>query len=117
MASHNELGKKGELLAREWLTIHGYNILHLNWRHAHLEVDIIASKEKTLHFIEVKTRTSETFGHPEEAVDHAKMKNLLSASESYQYLHPIWNRVQFDVLSINVGKNKTDYFLIEDVFI
>jgi putative endonuclease len=69
MASHNELGKEGEVLAATWLKEHGYKILHCNWRHSHYEIDIVATKGKFLHFVEVKARKFSMFGgHPEESV-------------------------------------------------
>ncbi|HTF30986.1 MAG TPA: YraN family protein, partial [Flavitalea sp.] len=61
-------GKKGELLAAKYLLDLGFNILHCNWRYRKAEIDIIASKNSILHFIEVKTRTSLAFGYPEESV-------------------------------------------------
>ncbi|HEY4874137.1 MAG TPA: YraN family protein [Puia sp.] len=45
MATHNDLGKNGEKLAKEYFEKNNYEILHLNWRHSHFEVDIIASKK------------------------------------------------------------------------
>ncbi len=51
MAIHNKFGADGETLAAEWLTGKGYEILHRNWRHSHYEIDIIALKNKMLHFI------------------------------------------------------------------
>jgi putative endonuclease len=80
MASHNELGKRGEEIAKEYLENKGYQILKMNWRHKRAEIDLIARHEKTLIFIEVKTRSSVDFGHPEEFVDWKKEKHLEFAS-------------------------------------
>jgi putative endonuclease len=85
LATHHLLGKDGEALAAKWLQEKGYTILHTNWRHSYYEVDIIASKEEVLHFIEVKTRRNKKFGEPEESVDEKKIRNLLNASEEYQH--------------------------------
>jgi putative endonuclease len=118
MASHNDVGKKGEELAMDWLAGQGYEILHQNWRHSHYEVDIIARKEEVLHFIEVKARRSEKFGYPEDAVDNKKMQNLMNAAEEFLYQFPQWNRIQYDVLSISLKQNGLhEYFLIEDVYL
>ena len=117
MASHNDTGKKGELLAVEWLIKHGYDVLHVNWRHSHYEIDMVASKESTLHFIEVKTRNSLTFGYPEESVSKKKFGSLKNAAEEYLFQHPQWVRVQYDVLSITKLKGSpVEFFLIEDVY-
>jgi putative endonuclease len=118
MASHNDLGKNGEALAVEWLVKQGYEMLHQNWRHSHFEVDIIAHKNGTLHFIEVKARRSKQFGHPEESVGKKKIQNLIYAAEEFLFQFPEWKRIQFDVLSISLKQNKeAEYFFIEDVYL
>jgi putative endonuclease len=118
MAQHNTTGSIGEQMAENYLTQNNYTILHKNWRHSHWEVDIIASKENVLHFIEVKTRKTKKFGLPEESVSKKKIQNLINAAEEYLYQHPQWKRIQFDVLAITILKNEpVEYFLIEDVYL
>ena len=98
MAQHNKTGNLGEAMAADHLTSKGFTVLHQNWRHSHWEVDIIASKDNILHFIEVKTRLTKKFGHPEEAVDKKKLQNLIKAAEEYLFRQPQWKRIQFDIL-------------------
>lgn len=118
MASHNQTGITGEAMAVKYLTEKGFAILHQNWRYSHWEVDIIASKEGILHFIEVKTRRTKKFGHPEEAVSKKKMQNLINASEEFLYQQPQWKRIQFNILSITILKKQpVEYFFIEDVYL
>lgn len=118
MAHHNHTGIIGEQKAAEWLTKKGFQILHRNWRYSHWEVDIVASFENTLHFIEIKTRRTQKFGHPEEDVTKKKLINLINASEEYLLLFPEWKRIQFDILSITLLKGKPEeFFFIEDVYI
>lgn len=118
MATHNDTGKIGEDLAALWFTEKGYIILHTNWRHKNLEIDIIATNNSILHFIEVKTVTTLKFGHPEDKVSEKKILNLINASEEYLFQNPQWKRIQFDILSITMVNNKiTEYFLIEDVYL
>ena len=118
MAHHNTTGKEGEKLAANYFIEKGFSILHQNWRHSHWEVDIIASFNNVLHFIEVKTRRTKKFGYPEDDVSKKKVINLINASEEFLYLHPEWKRIQFDILSINLLQNKpTEYFFIEDVHV
>lgn len=118
MAAHNKTGTLGEELAAKYLQQNGFELLHQNWRHAHWEVDIIAVKKGVLHFIEVKTRRTKKFGHPEESVSKKKIQNLIGASAEYLYQHPQWQRLQFDVLAITILKNEpAEYFLIEDVYL
>ncbi len=118
MAHHNTTGKLGEKMAAEYLSKKGFTILHQNWRHSHWEIDIIASFNQTLHFIEVKTRRSKKFGYPEEDVTKRKLTNLINASEEFMYLYPVWKLIRFDILSINLSGNETaEFFFIEDVSI
>jgi putative endonuclease len=118
MAEHNKTGSFGEGLALEYIAQNGFTLLHKNWRHSHWEVDIIASKEQVLHFIEVKTRRTKKFGHPEEAVSKKKIQYLINASEEYLFQFPEWKRIQFDILSITILKNQpVEYFFIEDVYL
>ena len=117
MAQHNDLGKEGEKLAAIYFIQNGYGILYTNWRHRNWEIDIIATKNDMLHFIEVKTRSSLNFGHPEEKIDKKKINYLINASEEFLFQQPQWKRIQFDVLSITLLKDKEpEYFLIEDVY-
>ena len=116
MAHHIDTGKTGELLAAAYLQQHGYMILHTNWRHSHYEIDIIATRNDCLHFIEIKTRRSSSHGLPEESVSLKKVRSLMKASAVFLYRHPGWKRVQHDVLSITLeDEKKPEYFFIEDV--
>ena len=117
MSEHIATGKSGEDLAAIYLEQRGYNILERNWRSRRNEVDIIATKGKILHFVEVKTRTSFDVALPEAKVKGPKLKHLKEAAEAYLYLNPQWKMIQFDILSINKKYDgSASYFLIEDVF-
>ncbi len=118
MAHHNLTGNLGEEMAVNYFIDKGYNVLHRNWRHSHWEIDIIACYKDKIHFIEVKTRRSNTFGYPEEDVSKRKMKYLMSSAEEFIYRNPGWKLIQFDILSITLDKNNSaEFFLIEDVSI
>ncbi|MBE7173956.1 MAG: YraN family protein [Williamsia sp.] len=117
MSWHIQLGKRGEQLAKAYLTEKGFLILSVNWKYSRYEIDLIASKEEVLHFIEVKTRSNERFGLPEESVDKQKMRRLMKAADQYLYLHPGWKWVQYDVLAITIRGNQAPrFFVIEDVY-
>jgi putative endonuclease len=117
MAAHNEFGKEGEQMAAEWLELRGFQLISRNWRSARYEVDIIASRDGVLHFIEVKSRHDDLFGKPEDWVDWKKGRHLLSAGEAFQMKYPIWKQVQYDILSILFfADGKRDFFFIEDVY-
>ena len=115
MAIHNEIGKQGENLAADWLEKNEYYILHRNFRFKHWEIDIIAVKDITLHFIEVKTRTSETFGFPEDSVTSKKLHQLKIVAAVYLRANPQYQWIQFDVIAI-VLQEKTTITLLEDVY-
>lgn len=118
MAKHNDTGRRGEELAAEWLACNGYTILQKNWRHRNWEIDFIVHRGKRLHVIEVKTRTSDYLGYPEDNLDHKKMQYLINAAEEYLYQHPRWQQLQFDILAITLKEDGThEYFLIEDVYL
>ena len=117
MTNHKLTGNKGEDIATDFLLQKGYNIVVRNWRHKHLEVDIIASLNNRLHFIEVKTRTNTKFGLPEDSITQTKMNHLKKAAEEYLYQHPEWIKIQFDVIAITLKKEMVvEIFVIEDVF-
>lgn len=100
MTKHKETGIKGEQIARNFLEKLGYNILYTNWRHEKKEVDIIATFNNLLIFIEVKTRTSFDFGFPEEAVNAKKQTYLKAAADEFLYQHPQYEQLRFDIISI-----------------
>ena len=100
MAEHNEKGKFGEELAKEYLINHGYTILHTNWRARRYEVDIIAEKNNILVICEVKYRTSNLFGEPESFVTKQKQKNLIKAATMYVGQNCWQGETRFDIVSI-----------------
>lgn len=116
MAKHLETGRQGEELAAEWLLAQGFVLMYRNWKYSYFELDVVASKDNILHFIEVKTRTTETYGHPEEAVTAKKLERLMNAGEEFLHQHPEWKRIQYDILSIRLHRFKApEYFFLEDV--
>jgi putative endonuclease len=117
MAEHNIAGKEGEALAAAYFKGKGYEILHQNWRYSRYEIDLIALHNGKLHFIEVKYRSSKSFGMPEEAVTPKKFRFLATAADEFLYKHPEYKYIQFDILSINKrGFEDPEYFLIEDIY-
>ena len=117
MAQHNELGKKGEQLAIDFLLKKGYKILEKNYRYLKAEVDIIAQKNDTLAAIEVKTRSSDYFGNPEEFVNQKKIKLLLSAIDNYVVERDLDVEVRFDIIAIIHQKKETKIEHLKDAFL
>jgi putative endonuclease len=117
MTKHLEIGKDGEIIACEYLISGGYTILYCNWRYRQYEIDIIAVKNNVIHFIEVKTRTSYTFGYPEESVTPKKFNNLKIAAAAFLGRYKTVQKIQFDILAITKANHATlEIFLIEDVY-
>lgn len=113
MARHNQLGEEGEKIAVNYLKSKGYIVYHTNWRMGHLEVDIIAEHGEEIVFVEVKTRSSMTFGSPEEAVDLKKEKDLITAAGVYLDRLSLAVPARFDIVSviINEKKNTLNHFV------
>lgn len=117
MNNNKATGNKGEEIAAAHLVRQGYKLIARNWRFRHWEVDIIASRGRFLHFIEVKTRYSLRYGRPEESITREKMNCLKNVAEEYQYQHPEYQYIQFDVLAITmVNEEVKEIFMIEDVY-
>ena len=116
MAQHNELGKKGEQLAIEFLIEKGYKILEKNYRYLKAEVDIIAQKEGVLAVVEVKTRSTDYFGNPEEFVNPKKIKLLLSAIDYYVVDKDLDVEVRFDIIAI-IQQKETKITHLKDAFL
>lgn len=117
MATHNELGKKGEQIARSYLEEKGYRILEINWRFKQTEIDLIVMKDGVLVFVEVKTRAGDYYGYPEDAVSRKKQIALQRASAAYIHLHRYERELRFDIISITFGAGDAyDLYHIEDAF-
>ncbi|MDO6736650.1 YraN family protein [Wenyingzhuangia sp. 2_MG-2023] len=117
MASHNDLGNLGEVLATEYLIKQGYSILDKNWRYLKAEIDIIAQKENTLAIVEVKTRTTDFFGNPEEFITKGKIKLLIAATDAYVQQKNIDVEVRFDVIAIVKNNKETKLNHIKEAFL
>jgi putative endonuclease len=116
MAQHLETGSSGEEIAANYLVSNGFTLLHRNWRYRHLEIDIIASKGKVLHFVEVKTRSSDLYGNPEDSVSKRKINFLKTAVNEYMLQHPEWKWIQLDIVAIIMWTDKPpEILLLEDV--
>lgn len=100
MAQHNDLGKKAEDLATEFLLKNGYKILARNFRHQKAEIDIIAEKDNLIIICEVKARSTDVFNLPQESVNKKKIKLLVSAADYYLQEFNVMKEVRFDIISV-----------------
>ena len=114
MARHNEIGKKGEAIAKAFLLNKGYQFLDANWRFKRAEIDLIFKDDEILVFIEVKTRSTDHFGQPEEFLSK-KQERLITAAAS-AYMDHDWE-IRFDIISI-IFKSEQSYSIkhMEDAF-
>ncbi len=102
------LGDFGEMAAEEYLVNCGCEILCRNFLVRGGEIDIIAKDENTLVFVEVKTRSSQKFGHPSEAVDKKKIEHMCIAAEEYLRQNPTECEIRFDVIEVIATMTDTD---------
>ena len=118
MLTRIDLGKKGELLAQEHLLQNQYYILHTNWKLGRREVDIIASKDGCLVFVEVKTLSTDVFGYPEWKVNARKRLILQQLAEGYMNrMETLPKGIRFDIIAITFRRDGSfELVHIEDAF-
>ena len=117
MASHNELGKKGEQLAVDFLVENGYDIVERNYRFNKAEVDIIAQKKDILAIIEVKTRSTADFGNPQDFVKPKQIQQLVKAMDFYITDNDLDVELRFDIVAIIKNKLGTKIEHLKDAFL
>ncbi len=78
-----KIGKIGEDIATEYLIKNSYNILHRNFHSQFGEIDIIAEKDSTIYFFEVKTRTENSFTQPEESITRRKITRIIKTAQIF----------------------------------
>jgi len=99
-----KLGKKGERKARRYLWFRGWKILEKNYKNPFGEVDIIAKKKGVIAFIEVKTRLSDIFGLPNEAVTENRKRRYIMAAKYYFAGRESDCTVRFDIIEVFRGQ-------------
>ena len=98
-------GQAGEDRAAAWYRARGYRVLARNWRCRDGEIDLVVSRGRTLVFVEVKTRRSDRFGTPAEAVTSRKQRRLRTLAARYVETTGARPRsLRFDVVSILAGQ-------------
>lgn len=109
-----KLARWGELKAAEDLLGRGYQVLERNSRTPYGEIDLVAEKDDRLLFVEVKTRSSQSFGYPEQAVNARKSLHLVQCAEWYMQNKPgIAVNFQIDVAALSVNPKNWDDFSLE----
>ena len=98
-----DFGRRGEDAACAYLERHGYKVLDRNYRCRWGEIDVIAVKGGTLAFVEVKTRFSDGFGAPSEAVDFKRRERYVNAARYFFANRAINCIVRFDIIEVKEG--------------
>lgn len=99
------LGASGEAAVALWYSEHGYEVLERNWRCRAGELDLVLRRGRTFVFCEVKTRTSDAFGAPVEAVTREKQARLRHLAARWLEDAPLRpTDIRFDVASVLAGE-------------
>ena len=116
--SDREFGLLGEDLAVRFLQRHGYAILHRNFRTRFGEIDIVAQDKDTICFIEVKTRISDQFGSPFEAITKSKQRTIVRCALSFlQERKFMESKMRFDCVGVDFTESEEGHIeIIKDAF-
>lgn len=112
----NELGAKGEELAVLYLRQNGFKIRFTNWQYGHKEIDIIAEKGDTIHFVEVKARSQYYLDEPKQAVVRRKQNNIILAADGFMQKYSESREASFDIIGIVFFKDHHELEFIENAF-
>ena len=112
-----EFGMEGEREAVKYLKKEGYEILETNWHFHRYEIDIIAKRGEVLAIVEVKTRATDYFGDPEDAVDYKKRRKIVESADAYIEERDLDVDVRFDIVAILKTKDGLKLRFIEDAFL
>lgn len=107
MALTLERGAEAERAAAEWLRRQGFLIMDTNWRSGRYELDIVASKGDTVHFVEVKCRKTGSLTSPEDAMTGSKAKFLMRAANDYISIHGIEQDCSIDLIAADLMPDGT----------
>lgn len=116
MASHNDLGKEGEALAKSYLKKDGYTIVECNYTFQKGEVDIIAFKDDYIVFVEVKTRQSKELLSPQKSVTRRKQKMIIKTAHQYIIENEIAREARFDIIGIVLNQYTKEIDHIPNAF-
>ena len=114
--SNRSKGAKGEKIACDYLLKNGYKILETNYHYSKFaEIDIIASKNNVLIFVEVKARSTLNYGHPLESISPNKLKRIYMAMLNYlEHSSQNYLNYQLDIVSI-IGFDNSKIEHLENV--
>ena len=117
MGTTTDIGNRGEDAAAGWLMTNGFEILHRNWRNGRYELDIVARKGDTLHFVEVKCRKRNPLTAPQDAITPSKFRSLSRAAEFYVATYSIDLEIAFDLVAVEYDDRTTDVLYVPDAMV
>lgn len=111
------LGVDGEQVAERYLKAKGYKLVERNYRCASGELDLIVLHRRVIVFVEVKTRSDNSFGSPIEAVARWKQKRMIRAAQFFLYQKGLHNReARFDVVGVSRAGTELVVEHVENAF-
>ena len=118
MSNHNQrFGALGERIAERWLTRKGWRIVYRRFVNGHRDIDLVAQRDATIAFVEVKARHGSEFGDPVEAVHHRKQRELTKRARVWIDRHGRAEEVyRFDVVGVLVDGERVLVKHVENAF-
>ena len=107
------IGQKAEVMALNFLNQKGYSLKEKNYRHKKSEIDLILVHNQTLVFVEVKYRSTNQFGHPEEFVSPNQQRSIIAGAEHYIEENKWAGNIRFDIIALDA---QLDIEHFEDAF-
>ncbi|MEK7167235.1 MAG: YraN family protein [Patescibacteria group bacterium] len=114
-----KIGNLGEKIAKQYFKKQGYKIIKQNFTNRMGEIDLIVKDKDQFVFVEVKTRTNQNFGYPEESIDSRKQSKIIRTAQNFLFEKKIFSEnYRFDVISIELNQSTQKAIIkhIKDAF-
>ena len=122
-AAKQAMGVKGERVAARWLMVHGWSIAEHRFRNGHRDIDLVATRDepatgRTVAFVEVKTRATNSFGGPIAQVSWRKQRELSRSAKVWmsRFQRP-GDTFRFDVIGVILSTKHVKVHHVENAFI
>jgi len=120
-AAKQELGKRGERIAEEWLVNKGWRVVERRFRSGHRDIDLVMERQsaegRLVAFVEVKTRVSAAYGGPLGAVHWKKQREMARAARDWMSRgRAAGDNFRFDVVGVLFGRGSPEVIHIENAF-
>ena len=102
-----KIGKLGEEIAKRFLEEKGYKVIEQNYRTRYCEIDLIVLDKRMLVFVEVRTKTGEIFGSPEDTLNKKKIKKIIRGALWYVCRREYSQAYRIDAVCVVLGIDKS----------